>query len=93
MQEGRTVAVPVHLQDAHYVGAKRLGHGEGYQYAHDSQEGWVEQEYLPVNKSYYRPVARGFEMELKQRLEQLRGRRGNRGSAESQEHDTCRGQD
>ena len=41
VRERRTVPVPVHLQDKHYAGAQRLGHGEGYQYAHDAEDGVV----------------------------------------------------
>ncbi len=75
VREGRTVAVPPHLQDAHYNGARRLGRGEGYQYAHNFEGGWVDQEYLPVNKVYYRPVDRGVEAEIARRLERLRSSR------------------
>ena len=71
----RVLPVPVHLKDAHYQGAKRLGHGEGYQYAHSAPEGWVDQDYLGVERSYYEPVDRGFEAELKQRLEAIRERK------------------
>jgi putative ATPase len=71
----RVVPVPVHLKDSHYFGAKRLGHGEGYQYAHSGQGGWVDQDYLGVEKHYYEPVNRGHEQHLKQRLEELRARR------------------
>ena len=73
--------IPTHLQDSHYGGAKRLGHGEGYQYAHDSTDGWVDQDYLGIDRSYYRPVDRGFEAQLKQRLDEIKARR-RRGSAE-----------
>lgn len=75
VREGRTVPVPMHLRDSHYAGAKRLGRGEGYRYAHDSEGGWVDQEYLSVAREYYRPVDRGFEAELKSRLIELRARR------------------
>ena len=71
----RTVPVPVHLRDRHYQGAKRLGHGEGYQYPHATEEGWVKQDYLGVDARYYAPVERGFEAELKRRLDEFRGRR------------------
>ena len=64
VKEGRTFPVPKHLKDAHYQGAQRLGHGEGYQYPHDSPTGFVEQEYLGVDKVYYRPSDRGFESEI-----------------------------
>ena len=68
----RVLPVPVHLRDAHYPGAKRLGHGEGYQYAHDAPEGWVDQDYLGVDRHYYEPVDRGFESEIRRRLDELR---------------------
>lgn len=71
----RTVPVPVHLRDRHYSGAKRLGHGDGYEYPHDAAEGWVAQDYLGVDARYYEPVARGHEAEMKQRLDELRARR------------------
>lgn len=71
----RTLPVPVHLRDRHYQGAQRLGHGDGYQYPHATEEGWVAQDYLGVNACYYEPVDRGYEAELKRRLEELRLRR------------------
>ena len=71
----RIVPVPVHLRDPHYPGAKRLGHGQSYQYAHDSKEGWADQDYLGVERTYYEPVDRGFEAELKRRLAELKSRR------------------
>ena len=51
VRSGRTLAVPEHLRDAHYKGAKRLGHGEGYQYAHDHPEHFVAQDYLGARRS------------------------------------------
>jgi putative ATPase len=74
VREGRVLPVPVHLRDRHYGGAKRLGHGEGYQYAHDHPNGIASQDYLGVEKAYYRPSDRGFERELAQRLEAIRAR-------------------
>jgi putative ATPase len=68
VREGRTLPVPKHLRDAHYSGAKRLGHGSGYKYPHDSAEGIIEQEYLGVRKTYYAPTDRGFEAEIAKRL-------------------------
>ena len=47
MRAGKIGRVPTHLRDAHYPGAKRLGHGKGYQYSHDAELGVVEQQYLP----------------------------------------------
>lgn len=75
VRERRVLPVPMHLRDKHYSGAKRLSHGEGYQYAHDAPEGWVEQDYLGVDRTYYEPVDRGFEAEIRARLQQLRDRR------------------
>jgi putative ATPase len=75
VREQRVLPVPVHLRDAHYPGAKQLGHGEGYRYAHDGEGGWVDQDYLGVDRIYYEPVDRGFEAELKERLETLRALR------------------
>jgi putative ATPase len=72
IREGRVLPVPVHLRDSHYGGAKRLGHGKGYEYAHDAEGGIAAQDYLGVEREYYRPVDRGFEAELAQRLEQIR---------------------
>ena len=72
VREGRLLPVPIHLRDGHYAGAKRLGHGEGYNYSHNSAGGVAQQDYLGVEKEYYRPVDRGFEAELAKRLEQIR---------------------
>jgi putative ATPase len=71
----RVLPVPVHLRDAHYPGAARLGHGEGYEYAHDHPGGWVAADYLGVEKTYYEPVDRGLEAELLKRLEDFKNRR------------------
>jgi putative ATPase len=72
--EGRLLPVPVQLRDSHYGGAKRLGHGAGYEYAHDAPDGVAAQDYLGIDKEYYRPVPRGFEAELAKRLEVIRAR-------------------
>ncbi len=72
VREGRLLPVPVHLKDSHYGGAKRLGHGEGYQYAHNSPDAVAAQDYLGVDREYYRPTDRGFERELADRLEKIR---------------------
>ncbi len=74
VRENRVLPVPVHLRDSHYAGAKRLGRGEGYQYAHDAEGGIAEQDYLGVRREYYRPVDRGFEKELALRLKTIRAR-------------------
>ncbi|HVX59500.1 MAG TPA: replication-associated recombination protein A [Pirellulales bacterium] len=72
--EGRLLPVPVHLKDRHYAGAKRLGHGENYEYAHNAEGGIAAQDYLGVEREYYRPVPRGFEAELAERLKAIRAR-------------------
>jgi putative ATPase len=74
IREGRVLPVPRHLQDAHYPGAKRLGHGEGYEYAHDAEGAVAAQDYLGVEREYYRPTDRGFEKDLAARLETIRKR-------------------
>src|SRR5205823_1451102 len=74
VREARLLPVPVHLRDTHYAGAQRLGHGAGYEYAHDAEGGVASQDYLGVEREYYRPVNRGFEAELAARLESIRAR-------------------
>jgi putative ATPase len=74
IREGRVLPVPVHLRDRHYPGAERLGHGAGYEYAHDAEGGIAAQDYLGVEREYYRPVPRGFEAELAERLAAIRAR-------------------
>jgi putative ATPase len=74
VRERRLVPVPVHLRDSHYAGAKRMGRGAGYEYAHDAEGGVAAQDYLGVDRTYYRPVDRGFEAELARRLEAIRAR-------------------
>src|SRR5262249_54469000 len=75
VQNNRLLPVPMHLRDRHYKGAERLGHGEDYEYPHNSAEGWVAQDYLGVERNYYQPVDRGAESEMKRRLDELKQRR------------------
>ncbi len=73
--------VPVHLRDAHYPGAKRLGHGKGYVYPHDSEYGIVPQQYLPDEldgRRYYEPKTLGAERDISARLERIRRILGDR---------------
>lgn len=72
VHNGRTLPVPKHLRDTHYAGAKRLGHGEGYKYAHEYPGGIVEQDYLGVDKVYYRPSERGHEAAMASYLAEFR---------------------
>lgn len=62
VREGRTLPVPRPLRSTGYAGAKRLGAGEGYAYPHDAPEGYVEQSYLGVERTYYVPTSRGAEV-------------------------------
>ncbi len=64
--------VPMHLRDGHYKGAEKLGHGKGYLYSHDAKEGWLQQDYLGVNREYYEPVPRGHEAEFRLWVDKLR---------------------
>ncbi|QCR43648.1 AAA family ATPase [Curtobacterium sp. SGAir0471] len=75
VKAGRMGVVPVHLRDAHYPGAKRLGHGKGYVYSHDAEHGVARQQYLPdalEGTEYYTPTGNGYEREVGPRLERLR---------------------
>jgi putative ATPase len=67
VRENSIVPVPKHLRCGHYSGAKQLGHGTDYQYSHDSATGVAAQDYLGVDRTYYQPVDRGFESELRSR--------------------------
>jgi putative ATPase len=72
VKSGRTLPVPEHLRDAHYQGAKRLGHGKGYKYAHDFPEHYVAQDHLGATKRYYEPSEQGTEKKIKERVEKWR---------------------
>jgi putative ATPase len=72
VRSGRTLPVPQHLRDTHYAGAQRLGHGEGYQYAHDHPGHFVAQDYLGGDKHYYEPTEQGAEKKIKERVDKWR---------------------
>ena len=75
VRAGKIGPVPAHLRDAHYSGAKDLGHGSSYVYSHDAPFGIAEQQYAPdavVDASYYRPTALGAEAGIKERWERVR---------------------
>lgn len=72
VREGRTIPVPKHLRSSGYAGARRLGSGTGYRYPHEQKEGFVEQDYLGVDKVYYTPTERGTEAVLREFLKQTR---------------------
>lgn len=76
VRAGRIGTVPPHLRDAHYSGAKQMGHGDGYRYAHDWPHGVAPQQYLPdvlAGSRYYDPSDRGYERQVSERLERIRG--------------------
>jgi putative ATPase len=65
------------LRDRHYPGAVEMGHGDGYKYAHDYEDNYVEQQYLPdelVGKKYYNPTTNGYEKRITDRLNYLKNR-------------------
>lgn len=67
----KTMPIPVHLQDSHYKGAGKLGHGQGYLYAHDYPNHYVKQQYLPdgmEGTEFYRPTENGYEKKIKEHL-------------------------
>jgi putative ATPase len=77
VRKGPSAEVPVHLRDAHYQGAKTLGHGKGYVYPHDAASGWVDQQYQPSELSgrrYYDPSEHGHEAVVRARLAAWRER-------------------
>ncbi|MBV9951014.1 MAG: replication-associated recombination protein A [Acidimicrobiia bacterium] len=75
VRERPSSGVPMHLRDAHYQSAAKLGHGKGYDYPHDHPEGWVAQEYRPpevADRRYYEPSEHGQEKEIADRMRSSR---------------------
>ncbi len=73
--------IPAHLQDAHYKGAAKLGHGAGYKYAHDYPDHYVEQQYLPyelTGKEFYSPSGNGYEVKIREHMKRLKEGAGKR---------------
>ena len=71
----KRTTVPAHLQDAHYGGHEKLGHGIGYKYAHDFPNHYVEQQYLPseiLGETFYELSDMGYEKKLKEHMEKIR---------------------
>ena len=71
-----TPPVPTHLQDSHYKGAEKLGHGLGYKYAHDYPNHYVEQQYLPdalVGTKFYEPTEMGYEKNIREHFAKIKG--------------------
>ncbi len=75
VEETGNLAIPVHLQDAHYKGAAKLGHGKDYKYAHDYPNHYVRQQYLPYELSgreFYQPGGMGYEVKIKEHMQRIR---------------------
>jgi putative ATPase len=75
VQAGKIGSVPPHLRDAHYPGAKNIGHGSSYTYSHDEPYGIAEQQYAPdevLDAEYYQPTSLGAEAAVKERWERIR---------------------
>lgn len=67
--------VPTHLQDAHYKGSAKLGHGVGYKYAHDYKNHYVKQQYLPYElsgKEFYKPTGNGYEVKIREHMKRIK---------------------
>ena len=75
VKTGKTMPVPVHLQDKHYKGAEKLGHGAGYRYPHDYPNHYTKQQYLPdgmEGRCFYHPSDQGYEKTITQHLTHIR---------------------
>lgn len=75
VEETGNLPIPAHLQDAHYKGAAKLGHGTGYLYAHDYPNHYVNQQYLPYELSgteFYHPSGNGYEVKVKEHMKRLK---------------------
>ena len=75
VEQTGNLPIPPHLQDAHYKGAAKLGHGDGYRYAHSYPKHYVEQQYLPyelTGKEFYRPSGNGYEKKIKEHMRWLK---------------------
>ena len=75
VQQTGNLPIPTHLQDAHYKGAAKLGHGIGYKYAHDYPNHYVKQQYLPYElngKEFYSPSGNGYEVKIKEHMKRIK---------------------
>lgn len=75
IHETGNLPIPTHLQDAHYKGAAKLGHGTGYKYAHNYKNNYVRQQYLPYElngKEFYSPSGNGYEVKIKEHLAKIK---------------------
>ncbi|MBQ9990731.1 MAG: replication-associated recombination protein A [Lachnospiraceae bacterium] len=79
VKKSGNLKIPGHLQDSHYPGAKNLGHGIGYQYAHDYKNHYVKQQYLPYElngKEFYRPDGNGYEAKIRAHMKKIKEEAG-----------------
>ena len=79
VEQTGNLPIPTHLQDAHYKGAAKLGHGTGYKYAHDYPNHYVDQQYLPYElngKEFYKPTGNGYEVKIKEHMRRIRKEAG-----------------
>ncbi len=77
IRETGSLPIPPHLQDAHYKGAAKLGHGIGYQYAHDFPNHYVKQQYLPYEldgREFFNPDGQGYENKIKEHFKKIKGK-------------------
>jgi len=75
VEKSGNLPIPPHLQDAHYKGAAKLGHGIGYLYAHDFPNHYVEQQYLPYElngREFYSPTGNGYEVKIKEHMKKIK---------------------
>lgn len=75
VEQTGNLPIPAHLQDAHYKGAAKLGHGTGYKYAHDYPNNYVKQQYLPYEldgREFYKPSGNGYEAKIREHMRKLR---------------------
>ena len=75
VQETGNLPIPTHLQDAHYKGAAKLGHGIGYKYAHNYKNNYVNQQYLPYElngKEFYKPSGNGYEVKIREHMARIK---------------------
>ena len=75
VKETGNLPVPPHLQDAHYKGSAKLGHGVGYKYAHDYKNHYVKQQYLPyelTGSEFYSPTGNGYEVKIREHMKRIK---------------------
>lgn len=75
VEQTGNLSIPTHLQDAHYKGAAKLGHGTGYKYAHDYPNHYVEQQYLPYElngQEFYKPSGNGYEVKIREHIKRIK---------------------